>query len=246
MEDYLSEREKWEYVVTWLKENGPWILAGVAIAALGVSGWRWWQGRVERSDLDAAARYQQVLTAFDQGDRARGLSALDGLQQTHPHSPYVDQGNLAAARLFVDSNELDQAAQRLSAVMEHSRDRELAAIARVRLARVQISEGKPDAALATLATPAGSAFAARYHEVRGDAYYAKGDKAAALGEYRAARSAGGAALAQNDVLSLKIQDLMSEPSAAHAPAASAAPAASTAAPAVSAAPAASAAPAQAR
>ncbi|HTT00713.1 MAG TPA: tetratricopeptide repeat protein [Steroidobacteraceae bacterium] len=220
MEDYLSEREKWEQVVAWLKENGPWIVAGVAIAALGVSGWRWWQARVNQADLDAAARYQQVLTAFDRGDRAHGLSLLDDLQHAHPRSPYVDQANLAAARLFVDSNELDQAGQRLSAVMGHSSDRELAAIARVRLARVQIAEGKPDAALATLGTPEATAFAARYHEVRGDAYYAKGDKAAALSEYQAARAAAGTAVAQNDALALKIQDLMSEPTAAHRPAAS--------------------------
>ena len=45
----------------------------------------------------------------------------------------------------------------------------------------------------------------RYHEVRGDAYYAKGDKAAALSEYRSAQGAGHAA--SNSVLDLKIADL---------------------------------------
>ena len=72
---------------------------------------------------------------------------------------------------------------------------------------MQVSLGKSDEALATLGTPLTGAFASRYHEVRGDAYYAKGDKAAALDEYRAARLAAGPTLAENDVLNLKINDL---------------------------------------
>jgi len=69
------------------------------------------------------------------------------------------------------------------------------------------------------------AFAARYHEVRGDAYYAKGDKATALKEYRSAQTAGGEGT-DTALLQLKIADL--ENGAAPAPAA----AANTAAPAV--------------
>ena len=51
------------------------------------------------------------------------------------------------------------------------------------------------------------AFAARYAEVRGDAYYSKGDHAAALKEYRAA-----AAAAEGDtaLLNLKIADLAAD------------------------------------
>jgi hypothetical protein len=50
------------------------------------------------------------------------------------------------------------------------------------------------------------AFAARYHEVRGDAYYAKGDKAASLTEYRSAQTAG-AEGTDTTLLQLKIADL---------------------------------------
>ena len=61
--------------------------------------------------------------------------------------------------------------------MEHTKDAELALVARLRLARVQIAQKKPDAALATLNGLKAGAFEPRYHEVLGDAYYAKGDKA---------------------------------------------------------------------
>ena len=207
MDEYLTENEQWERFIGWLKENGPWIAAGVVVGALVIGGWRWWQAHTDRVALAAEARYEQVLDAFNAGDRGRGLQLIDELQRDYAGSPYVDQANLAAARLFVEANELDQAAQRLSSVAQHSRDPNLATIARLRLARVEISMGKPDAALDTLGTPQTGAFASRYHEIRGDAYYAKGDKAAALDEYRAALLMAGPSLAENDVLNLKIDDL---------------------------------------
>jgi predicted negative regulator of RcsB-dependent stress response len=222
VDDYLSEREQWEWLKAQLKQNTPWILAGVAIAVLLIGGWRWWQNRTERLALDAGARYEQVLRAFDSGERPRALSVIDELQRDYPHSPYLDQANLAAARVFVESGELDRAALRLRAVSTDSRDPELVLIARERLARVQIAMGKPGEALATLGSVPAGAFASGYREVRGDAYFAKGDKAAALREYLAARSSGGIAVAENDALTLKINDLSGETGAPGSPATQAA------------------------
>ncbi len=209
MED-LSEQEKWEYVQAWLRVNVPWIVAGVALAALGIAGFRWWQARNERLELQAAASYQEVLRQFNLGNRSRADYLADQLERDFPRSPYAAQADLAVARVLVDANELDAAAARLGWVVEHSRDPELASVARLRLARVQIAQGKPDAALATLAKPQSGAFAASDHEARGDAYYAKGQRAAALEEYRAAALASGPQRAQNDELNLKINDLMTE------------------------------------
>jgi predicted negative regulator of RcsB-dependent stress response len=61
--------------------------------------------------------------------------------------------------------------------------------------------------LKTLSDAPGS-FDASYHEVRGDAYYAKHDPAKAAEEYRAALAGGGAAGGMNSaLLALKIADL---------------------------------------
>src|SRR5262249_41424452 len=121
-----------------------------------------------------------------------------------------------------EGKELDKAADELETVMNGTKDHELALVARVRLARVEIAQGKPDEALTTLNAVEAGAFAARYHEVRGDAWYAKGDKAAALKEYRSA--AGNPDLGDAALLDLKIADL-----AADAPPASAATVAAPAA-----------------
>ena len=43
MEEYLSEKEQWEQVTRWLRENGLWIIAGIVVGAAGLAGWHWYQ-----------------------------------------------------------------------------------------------------------------------------------------------------------------------------------------------------------
>ncbi len=205
MEDYLNDKEQWERVLAWLREQGPWMLAAVAVTAALFGGWRYWQSRVEQHELAAAARYEQVIDAFSHNDVARGLILADRLVKDFSSTPYADQAELAAARVLVESKELDKAAERLSRVMVSTKDPELALIARLRLARVQLAQGQADAALKTLNAVNPGAFAARYAEVRGDALLAEGDRDGALKEYRAAR--GGADTLDSELLDLKIGDL---------------------------------------
>lgn len=226
MEGYESDREQWEWVKEQLRANAPAVIIAVALAVVAVSGWRWWQGHQDTRQLTAGAKYTQMVQALERGDRTQALVLLGELERDFPGSPYTDQAKLLAGRVYVDDGQLDRAATELSGVAERSRDRELAMVARLRLARVEIAQGKPDEALTTLGGGAAGAgaFAARYHEVRGDAYYAKGDKATALGEYRSAQAAGAGTDAA--LLQLKIADL-----AGDAPAATAVPVARPAAPA---------------
>jgi len=207
VDDYLSEKEQWEWVKTQVRESGPAVLLAVVLVVGAAFGWRWWQSHQDARQLEAGAKYMQMVQALERSDRAQALVLLGELDRDYRSSPYTDQARLLAARVYVDEAQLDHAANELTAVAEHSKDHELALVARQRLARVQIAQGKPDSALATLGTVTDpGAFAARYHEVRGDAYYAKGDKVAALGEYRSAQSAAGEG-GDNTLLQLKIADL---------------------------------------
>ena len=210
MDDYLSEKEQWEWMKTQIRVNGPWIVAGVAAGALLLGGWRWWQARADGFAVAASAQYQQIVDAFGRGDRARALSLIDTLVREQPNSPYIDQANLAAARVLVGAGELDQASARLKTVMEHSADHALALVARERLARVQIAQNAPDAALATLGAVDPGSFAPLYHEVRADAFAAKKDFPTALKEYRAARGAEASGIVDAESLDLKIGDLVAD------------------------------------
>jgi predicted negative regulator of RcsB-dependent stress response len=210
VEEYLSEKEQWEQIKAWLRDNGLWIIAGIAVGAAALGGWRWYQDHVDSVGAQASAKYTQVVDAFGRGDRTQGFVLLGELERDYSSSPYVDQGKLMAARMYVDSGELDKAVSELQAVTEHSKDSGLALIARLRLARVQVAQTKADAALATLNGMKAGAFEPQYHEILGDAYYAKGDKATALKEYLKAKVGDLAGSPDSQQLDLKISDLSAD------------------------------------
>ena len=211
MDEYMNEQEQWDYVRNWVRQNGLWLVAGVALAAAGLWGWRAWQARQEASLLAASGQYEQLVTAFGKNDRATVVTLADQLLIEHPHTGYAEQAQLAAARLQAENNELPAALARLQRVAAATADPELALLIRLRVARLQIEQHQADAALATLSAAEPGAFAGRYAEVRGDALFAKGDRAGALKAYREAQAtqaaqAGGGAGA-GDLLALKINDL---------------------------------------
>jgi predicted negative regulator of RcsB-dependent stress response len=222
VEDYLSEKERWEWVRAQVRENAPAVIAAVVVVLGALAGWRWWQEREDAGRMAAGTRYMNMVEAVDRGDRAQAMVLLGELERDSASSPYTDQAKLLAARVYVDGGELDKAATELGAVAAQSKDRELGAVARLRLARVQIAQGKADAALATLGTTDTTAFAGRSHETRGDAYLAKGNNAQALAEYRAAKAADPGA--PDPLLDLKIADLSGDAPAAAAPVVTTAPA----------------------
>ncbi len=206
MSDY-NEQEQWEQVKAWLRENGLWIGAGVLLGVGGLVGYNTWQDRKLRIAQEAGTRYEQAIEAMDRGDRTRGLAITDEIAKEYPGTAYADLATLAAARVHVESGELDKAVASLTTVMNGSKDDELRLIARLRLSRVQSAQGKNDDALATLNGAEAGEFAARFAEARGDALFAKGDTQGALEAYQKARTSGKDGVIDLDVLDLKIRDL---------------------------------------
>lgn len=222
MDEFMSESEQWEFVKRWMRENAIWIVGGVVLGLAALAGWRFWQERVERLAHEASGRYEQALDAFGRNDRTRGFALVEELRRDYGTSPYSDQADLLAARVHVDAGEFDKAAASLERVMDTSRDAELALVARGRLARVQLEQGRPDEALALLKGSGGGAFAPQFEEIRGDALLARGDKAGALAAYRAARAGAAGGEIDPGLLELKINAL--EPAGAPTPTAAPAPA----------------------
>lgn len=212
MSEY-SEAEQLEQAKSWLKSNAIWIIAGIAIGAGGLGGWRWYQERRDTQAEAASARYEELVDAFSRHDNVRGTTLLEELNREYAWTPYASLGTLIAARVQVEANELDKAAASLKSVMENAKDDELKMVARLRLARVQSALGKHDEALATLKMDDPGEFAPRLAETRGDVLLAKGDRDGALREYLAARTTDNDGRIDLDLLDLKIRDLGGTPPA---------------------------------
>lgn len=211
VDEYLDEREQAEQLRQWFKENWLWLVTGVALGLGGLYGWQGWNAYLDGRSQQAGQRFGAMLQALDDNDRATGEQIAAEIASKYGSTPYADQTALVLARLDVESGELDKAATRLREVMDGTDDPELALVARLRLARVQLAQGQHDAALATLDAARAPAIDARLNELRGDILHEKGDRAAALAAYREAlarRPAGGAGgLVDVELLQLKLDEL---------------------------------------
>jgi len=216
VDEYLSEKEQIELIREWFRENGWYLVAGVAIAALGIFGYKQYREYVDSRAEAAAALYLDLQDVLEDDDRAAAEALLTELRESYPGSPYTDQAGLlmAGSLLVRDTN---RAAEELRYVMQTTKDRELGLIARLRLARVLIHQSSADEALQVLAVNDVGPFAAQFAEIRGDAHYARGDLDAAREAYSNALVAPGAEWINRAFVEMKL-DALDEPAALDQPA----------------------------
>jgi predicted negative regulator of RcsB-dependent stress response len=210
-EEYLTDDEQLEAVRHWFKEYAPWLIGGVLAGLAGFFAYSYYQTYTNGRDMKAAAEFSAMTAALQTNDRAKSRKIADELIKEYADSPYADQAQLMLARLEVDDGQLDKAAAPLTQIMNNSKDTELRQIARLRLARILTDQGKADEAIKMLPEPIPPAFAARYYEVRGDAYLTKKDTAKAVVEYQKALGAADASGINSSLLELKLQDLGAVP-----------------------------------
>jgi predicted negative regulator of RcsB-dependent stress response len=212
--DDLNEDEQVERLQAWWRENWAWLLSGIAIGILIIIGYFYWTNRQAATAEQAGLLYRQLVAASDRNDFAR-MEALQGqLAADYGSTPYADQGNLLVARMYVETGEYAKAATLLRDVIDGAEDTELRTIARLRLARVLIQDDKADEALALLQPDDAGAFTGLEQQVRGDAFYAKGDMEGARAAYAAALAASPALGPQDrEFVELKLQDLGTQPAA---------------------------------
>jgi len=213
--ELLSDREQEEALRNWWSENWRWVISGIAIGIALVAAWSYWRGYLEQRKNAADTAFSELTAAVASNDKSKVEAIEKNLEDNYSGSPYGDQAHLLLAQAHVAGGRFELAATELKAVVDKSKDVALAAIAKLRLARVQIQMGHHDEALALLDVSKAGAFAAQTYELRGDALLAKGDTAGARQAYQAALTAslthpGDPSAGSNEYLQLKLQDLAAD------------------------------------
>jgi predicted negative regulator of RcsB-dependent stress response len=206
-EEYLTDDEQLEAVKRFTREYAPVLVIGALLGAGGLFGWRYYQNYQNEQGLKAAAQFSQITASLQGNDGAKSRQIAEDLIKDFPSSPYADQARLVLARIGVEEGQDAKAVAPLTEVMSNSKDTELRQIARLRLARLLIDQGKPDDAIKLLSEGNPGSFAGRYHEVHADALYAKNDKAGAVTEYKAALDAADAGGVDAAMVEMKLADL---------------------------------------
>jgi predicted negative regulator of RcsB-dependent stress response len=223
VDDYLSDKEQVERLRQWWRENGWFLIGGVALGLLGIYGYNQFFAYQDRQSEQAAALYASVKGESDDGDAEAAAARFAEMRSQFPDHAYTHQAALLLAGAEVVTAP-DAAAEKLRFTMEQSDDPELAMVARLRLARVLAYREQHQEALALLKVPEAGQFAGRIAELRGDIHVALGETDAARTAYLEAMVAPGAELIDRGFLQMKLSDLPgTSPApvadAAHAPAA---------------------------
>ena len=208
MDDLLSEKEQIEEMRAWWSENGRYVIAGVVLAAgllVGISQYR--SSKLE-AQIVASALYESLAEHVADGDLDDAEAVADDLATNYANTTYVAQSKLAMARLYMDKNRDQDAADVLNEMLVLSRDDELKNIGRVRLARILLYQDRAQAVVDLLSNQNIPAFAPIYDEILGDAYTLLGRVEDAGDAYRSALAdTSQTATVSRGLIQMKLVDL---------------------------------------
>lgn len=189
MEVYSTEQEQIALLKKWLKTYAPPVILGILIA-IGIGfGWnRWHSANIQTTEAASVVYVNMIGATLDHLDSEAGLMA-NSLIQKYSNTPYAQFASLLLAKQAAENGAYDEAAKRLSWVIDKTDIVPIKQLAKIRLARVNIAAGKPQDALDELNTVDDRAYIGMIDETRGDAYMALKQTAKAKAAYQAAQTA---------------------------------------------------------
>jgi predicted negative regulator of RcsB-dependent stress response len=206
VDDLLSEKEQIEKIQSWWSEYGLYVIGGIVLGAAILFGISYYQSQKVDAEIAASVFYDEITEHVVNGNLEAAEVSAANLDSEYGNSSYAAQSKLAMARLYMDKNRDQDAARALNELLAMNGSEHLKHVARVRLAKILLYQGKAEEVLSLLEGQGNAAFAARYAEERGDAFVA-------LGRYDEARASYQAALGEaqptvdQGLIQLKLMDL---------------------------------------
>ena len=187
----LEEQEQIDQIKHFWAQYGNWI-SWVLIVVFGSfaawNGWNYWQ---RTQGVKAAALYDEVDRAVLARDTERLERALSDLQSGFGGTTFASQAALLAGKTLFDAGQVDKARAALTWASEKSADSSYKAVARLRLAALDVEAQAFDQALKTLDGSVPKSFEPLVADRRGDVLMAQGKADEARAQYEAAWKALG-------------------------------------------------------
>ncbi len=199
--DLKTDEEKAEELKQWWKDNGTSVIVGIALAIGGMFGWQQWQAH-KKTQAEGGSRLFAKLS----DDKADSTKILKQIQTEYGSTPYSTLAALMAAKQNCTAEKPDTEACISELRQATKSDQpEIADIAKLRLARMLLSNKQLDEAETLINSKLPAAYAALVDEIKGDIYVAKNQPGKAREAYdRAILSASGQSV---EFLKMKRDDL---------------------------------------
>lgn len=194
---------RWGNAITWL-------LIAVLAAYAAYNGWQYWQNR---QAVQAAALFDELEQAARADDVERVRRVWTDLQAQAGRTTQAQHGALLAARVFADAEQSAEARAALQFVIDRARDDALAAVARLRLAGIELDAGQAEAALKLLEADVPAALRPWRADRRGDVLQRLGRTDEAREAYREAWRGMDSAVAYRGIVEAKLNALGVDPGA---------------------------------
>lgn len=205
--DALDDHEQGELVRKWLRENGASILIGVGLGLLLIFGWQQWRTHRAKHQAEAAVHYQALIKAAEVKDAAAITKGYELLKSDYADSAYAVLGAMREAEAALNRSDRAAALAAAQWAFNQADGEAMKTLAGLRLARVQLGDGKAQEALTLAGTLPAGAYAALLAELRGDALVVLGKTDEARSAYQAALDASEAGTPNRATLEMKLHDV---------------------------------------
>lgn len=182
----LEEQEQLDQLKHFWAQYGnliTWVLIVAFGSVAAWNGWNWWQ---RTQSQKASALFDEVERAAVARDADKLTRALSEMQSRFGGSSFSAQAALMAAKTLDETGKPDAARAALQWVSEKSGDEGYQAVARLRMAGLDVETKAYDQALKTLEARMPAAFEPLAADRRGDVLMAQGKREEARQQYEAA------------------------------------------------------------
>ena len=203
----LEEQEQLDQIKHFWAQYGnliTWVLIVVFGSMAAWNGWNYWQ---RSQAFKASALYEEIERAALANDTEKTERALAQIKDSFGGTTYAFQGAMLAGKTLFEAGKVDAARDALTWVADKSSDEALQAVARLRLAGLDIDAKDYPKALQQLQAPMPKAFAGLAADRKGDALMAQGQRDEAKAEYLNAWKALGERVEYRQLLEVKLASL---------------------------------------
>lgn len=189
MNAYNTEEEQLAALKVFWHDYGKKIVVVVIVAVALSVAFSFYKQRMNTEREEASIHYGEFLQLMDEGDDVpleKYQEQAELIKKEYAKTPYASSAALLMAKKDIDNKDIPAAKSELQWVIEHSQDSDVVQLAKIRIARLLLSEKNVEAALKEVNDEKPGAYQSEYYEVRGDIFYAMEKPAQARAAYEEA------------------------------------------------------------